>query len=138
MLLPKRTKYRKAFKGKIKGNAKGGSQLSFGTYGLKAMQPERVTSRQIEAARRAATRHMKRSGKLWIRVFPDIPVTKKPIDTRMGKGKGSVEYYIFRVKPGRIIFEIDGVSEEVARGALERATAKLPFGTKFVTRIESN
>jgi len=138
MLLPKRTKYRKAHKGRIKGNAKGGTQLSFGSYGLKATQPERITSRQIEAARRAATRHMKRAGKMWIRVFPDIPVTKKPTDVRMGKGKGSVEYYVFRVKPGRIIFEIDGISEQLAREALELASAKLPFATKFVTRIESN
>jgi large subunit ribosomal protein L16 len=138
MLLPKRTKYRKAHKGRIKGNAKGGTQLSFGAFGLKALQPERITSRQIEAARRAATRHMKRSGKLWIRVFPDIPVTKKPTDVRMGKGKGSVEYYVFRVKPGRIIFEIDGVTEQLAREALELAAAKLPFSAKFITRIESN
>ncbi|MFZ8864932.1 MAG: 50S ribosomal protein L16 [Rickettsiales bacterium] len=138
MLLPKRTKYRKAHKGRIKGNAKGGAQLSFGAFGLKATQPERITSRQIEAARRAATRHMKRAGKLWIRVFPDIPVTKKPTDVRMGKGKGSVEYYVFRVKPGRIIFEIDGVSEQLAREALELAAAKLPFAAKFITRIESN
>ena len=115
MLIPKKTKYRKAHKGRIKGNAKGGYSLAFGSYGLKALEPERITSRQIEAARRAATRYMKRVGKMWIRVFPDIPVTKKPTDVRMGKGKGSVEYYVFRVKPGRIIFELDGVSEEVAR-----------------------
>jgi len=136
MLIPKKTKYRKAHKGRIKGNAKGGYSLSFGTYGLKALEPERVTSRQIEAARRATTRCMKRAGKLWIRVFPDIPVTKKPTDVRMGKGKGSVEYYVFRVKPGRIIFELDGVPEEVAREALMRAKAKLPFDAKFVTRVE--
>ena len=136
MLIPKKTKYRKAHKGRIKGNAKGGYSLSFGSYGLKALEPERITSRQIEAARRAATRYMKRVGKMWIRVFPDIPVTKKPTDVRMGKGKGSVEYYVFRVKPGRIIFELDGVSEEVARAALMRAKAKLPFDAKFVTRIE--
>lgn len=136
MLIPKKTKYRKAHKGRIKGNAKGGYSLAFGTYGLKALEPERVTSRQIEAARRATTRCMKRLGKLWIRVFPDIPVTKKPTDVRMGKGKGSVEYYVFRVKPGRIIFELDGVSEEVAREALMRAKAKLPFDAKFVTRVE--
>ncbi|MBL6621469.1 MAG: 50S ribosomal protein L16 [Rickettsiales bacterium] len=138
MLLPKKTKYRKAHKGRIKGNAKGGSYLSFGEFGLKALEPERITSRQIEAARRAATRCMKRAGKMWIRVFPDIPVTKKPTDVRMGKGKGSVEYYVFRVKPGRIIFEIDGISEELAREAFELASAKLPFKTKFVTRIESS
>lgn len=136
MLLPKKTKYRKAHKGRIKGNAKGGYTLAFGAYGLKATQPERITSRQIEAARRAATRYMKRVGKLWIRVFPDIPVTKKPTDVRMGKGKGSVEYYVFRVKPGRILFELDGVSEEVAREALMRAKSKLPLDVKFVTRIE--
>jgi len=136
MLIPKKTKYRKAHKGRIKGNAKGGYSLAFGSYGLKALEPERITSRQIEAARRAATRYMKRVGKMWIRVFPDIPVTKKPTDVRMGKGKGSVEYYVFRVKPGRIIFELDGVSEEVAREALMRAKAKLPFDAKFVTRIE--
>jgi large subunit ribosomal protein L16 len=136
MLIPKKTKYRKAHKGRIKGNAKGGYSLSFGTYGLKALEPERVTSRQIESARRATTRCMKRAGKLWIRVFPDIPVTKKPTDVRMGKGKGSVEYYVFRVKPGRIIFELDGVPENVAREALMRAKAKLPFDAKFVTRVE--
>lgn len=136
MLIPKKTKYRKAHKGRIKGNAKGGYSLSFGSYGLKALEPERITSRQIEAARRAATRYMKRVGKMWIRVFPDIPVTKKPTDVRMGKGKGSVEYYVFRVKPGRIIFELDGVPENVAREALMRAKAKLPFDAKFVTRIE--
>ncbi len=138
MLLPKRTKYKKAHKGRIKGNAKGGSTLAFGAYGLKALEPERITSRQIEAARRSITRYMKRVGKLWIRVFPDIPVTKKPTDVRMGKGKGSVEYYVFRVKPGRIIFELDGVPEEVAREALMRAKAKLPFDAKFVTRIDGN
>ena len=136
MLLPKKTKYRKQHKGRIKGNAKGGFTLSFGAYGLKALQPERMTSRQIEAARRAATRHMKRLGKLWIRVFPDVPVTKKPADVRMGKGKGAVEFYVFKVKPGRIIFEMDGVPEDVARRALELASAKLPFDTKFVTRIK--
>lgn len=136
MLIPKSTKYRKSHKGRIKGNAKGGYSLAFGSYGLKAIEPERITSRQIEAARRAATRYMKRVGKMWIRVFPDIPVTKKPTDVRMGKGKGSVEYYVFRVKPGRIIFELDGVSEDVAREALMRAKAKLPFDAKFVTRME--
>lgn len=136
MLLPKKTKHRKHHKGRIKGDAKGGSYLSFGSYGLKALEPERLTSRQIEAARRAATRHMKRQGKMWIRVFPDIPVTRKPADVRMGSGKGNVEYYVFKVKPGRIIFELDGVSEELAREALARASAKLPFNTKFVSLIQ--
>ncbi|MBT4922710.1 MAG: 50S ribosomal protein L16 [Rickettsiales bacterium] len=138
MLMPKKTKYRKAHKGKNVGLAKGASTLAFGSHGLKAMSHARITSRQIEAARRSATRHMKRVGKLWIRVFPDIPVTKKPADVRMGKGKGSVEYYIFRVKPGRIIFEIDGVSEEVAREALLKMSSKLPFDVKFISRIEGN
>ena len=136
MLEPKRMKRRRVHRDKLKGNAQRGHQLNFGDFGLKALEPERVTSRQIEAARRATTRCMKRLGKLWIRVFPDIPVTKKPTDVRMGKGKGSVEYYVFRVKPGRIIFELDGVSEEVAREALMRAKAKLPFDAKFVTRVE--
>ena len=136
MLLPKKTKYKKAHKGRIHGNAKGGFTLSYGSYGLKALEPERITSRQIEAARRAATRYMKRVGKLWIRVFPDIPVTKKPADVRMGKGKGAVEYFVFRVKPGRIVFEIDGVPEEVAKEALRRASAKLPFDARFITRRE--
>lgn len=135
MLLPKKTKYRKAFKGRIHGNAKGGSSLNFGQHGLKALEPERVTARQIEAARRAISRHVKRVGRLWIRVFPDVPVTGKPAEVRMGKGKGSVEYWAARVKPGRILFEIDGVSEEVAREAFARAAAKLPVKTKFVTRI---
>ncbi|MBM3617170.1 MAG: 50S ribosomal protein L16 [Alphaproteobacteria bacterium] len=135
MLLPKKTKYRKAFKGRIHGNAKGGSDLNFGQHGLKALEPERVTARQIEAARRAISRHVKRVGRLWIRVFPDVPVTSKPAEVRMGKGKGSVEYWAARVKPGRILFEIDGVSEEVAREAFARAAAKLPIKTKFVTRI---
>ena len=138
MLLPKKTKYRKAHKGRNQGISKGGTYISYGSYGLKATSHARITSRQIEAARRSATRFMKRAGKMWIRVFPDIPVTKKPADVRMGKGKGSVEYYIFRVKPGRIIFEIDGVSEEVAKEALLRASAKLPFQVKFVSRIEGN
>ncbi len=138
MLLPKKTKHKKAHKGRIKGIAGGGATLAFGSFGLKALAPERITSRQIEAARRAATRHMKRVGKLWIRVFPDIPVTKKPADVRMGKGKGSVEYYVFRVKPGRIIFEIDGVSEELAKEALMRAKAKLSFDAKFITRLDKH
>lgn len=136
MLMPKKTKYRKQHKGRIRGNAKGGSELNFGRYGLKAMQPERITSRQIEASRRTITRHMKRLGRLWIRVFPDVPVTQKPAEVRMGKGKGSVEYWAARVEPGRILFEIDGVSEQVAREAFERASAKLPIKTKFVARVE--
>lgn len=135
MLSPKRTKFRKAFKGRIHGNAKGGSALNFGAFGLKAMQPERVTARQIEAARRAMTRHMKRAGRVWIRIFPDVPVTQKPAEVRQGKGKGSVEYWACRVKPGRIMFEIDGVSADVARRAFELAAAKLPIRTKFVTRL---
>lgn len=135
MLSPKRTKFRKAFKGRIHGHAKGGSALNFGAFGLKAMQPERVTARQIEAARRAMTRHMKRAGRVWIRIFPDVPVTQKPAEVRQGKGKGSVEYWACRVKPGRIMFEIDGVSADVARRAFELAAAKLPIRTKFVTRL---
>ena len=136
MLSPKRTKYRKAFTGKIKGNAKGGFRLNFGTFGLKALEPERVTARQIEATRRAITRYMKRQGKVWIRVFPDVPVTAKPIEVRMGKGKGSVDRWVARVKPGRILFEIDGVSEEVAREALRLGAAKLPIKCKIVKRME--
>lgn len=135
MLQPKRTKFRKAHKGRIKGVAKGGSTINFGAYGLKAMEPERITARQIEAARRAMTRHMKRAGKVWIRIFPDVPVSKKPTEVRMGKGKGSPEYWACRVKPGRVMFEIDGVTPEVARGAFERAAAKLPVKTKIVTRF---
>ena len=134
MLSPKNLKYRKAHKGRIHGKAKGGSALNFGSFGLKAMQPERVTARQIEAARRAMTRHMKRAGRVWIRVFPDVPVSKKPAEVRQGKGKGSVEFWACRVKPGRIMFEVDGVSAEVARRAFELAAAKLPIKTKFVTR----
>jgi large subunit ribosomal protein L16 len=135
MLSPKKTKYRKAHKGRIHGNAKGGFTLNFGEYGLKALEPERVTARQIEAARRAISRHVKRVGRLWIRIFPDVPVTRKPAEVRMGSGKGSVEFWVCRVKPGRMLFEIDGVSEEVAREALERAAAKLPIKTKFIARI---
>lgn len=135
MLSPKRTKYRKAHKGRIHGNAKGGTKLNFGAYGLKATSPERVTSRQIEAARRAMTRHMKRAGRVWIRIFPDVPVTQKPAEVRQGKGKGSVEYWVCRVKPGRIMFELDGVSLDVARRAFELAAAKLPLKTRFVTRL---
>ena len=134
MMSPKKTKYRKAHKGRIKGSAKGGYTLNFGEYGLKALQPERVTARQIEAARRAISRYVKRVGRMWIRIFPDVPVTKKPAEVRMGSGKGSVEFWAARVKPGRIIFEIDGVSEEIAREAFDRASAKLPIKTKFVRR----
>jgi large subunit ribosomal protein L16 len=135
MLSPKNLKYRKAHKGRIHGKAKGGSTLNFGAYGLKALTPERVTARQIEAARRAMTRHMKRAGRVWIRIFPDIPVTKKPAEVRQGKGKGSVELWVCRVKPGRILFEVDGVPADVARRAFELAAAKLPLKTKFVTRL---
>lgn len=135
MLSPKKTKYRKQFKGRIKGNAKGGYELNFGAYGLKALEPERVTSRQIEAARRSISRYVKRVGRVWIRIFPDVPVTSKPAEVRMGKGKGSVEYWACRVKPGRILFEIEGVDEQTARVAFERASAKLPIKTKFVARI---
>ena len=135
MLQPKRTKYRKQFKGRIKGVAKGGSDLNFGSYGLKAQEPERVTARQIEAARRAITRHMKRAGRVWIRIFPDVPVTSKPTEVRMGKGKGSVDYWAARVHPGRVMFEIDGVDETVAREALRLGAAKLPVRTRFIQRI---
>ncbi|MEM7724146.1 MAG: 50S ribosomal protein L16 [Pseudomonadota bacterium] len=134
MLQPKRTKFRKAHKGRIRGEAKGGSDLTFGTYGLKALQPERVTARQIEAARRAMTRHMKRQGRVWIRIFPDLPVTSKPVEVRMGKGKGSVDYWACKVKPGRIMFEIDGVAEPIAREALRLAAMKLPVKTRTVVR----
>ena len=135
MLQPKRTKFRKAHKGRIKGVAKGGTTLNFGTYGLKAQSPERVTARQIEAARRAITRHMKRAGRVWIRIFPDVPVSKKPTEVRMGKGKGSPEYWAARVKPGRIMFEIDGVPGPVARRALELGAAKLPLKCRVVSRL---
>lgn len=134
MLQPKRTKYRKAHKGRIHGLAKGGTQLNFGAYGMKALEPERITARQIEAARRAIVRHLKRTGRVWIRIFPDKPVTRKPAEVRMGKGKGSVEFWVAVVKPGRILFEIDGVPEETARRAVELGAAKLPIKTKFVTR----
>ena len=135
MLAPKRTKFRKAHKGRIHGNAKGATTLNFGSYGLKAMTPGRVTARQIEASRRAITRHMKRSGRVWIRIFPDVPVTQKPAEVRQGKGKGSVEYWAAKVKPGRIMFEIDGVPKDVANVALELAAAKLPVRTRIVTRL---
>lgn len=135
MLQPKKMKFRKAFKGRIHGNAKGGTDLNFGAYGLKAMEPERVTARQIEAARRAIQRHLRRQGRLWIRIFPDVPVSKKPAEVRQGKGKGSVEYWAVRVKPGKIMFELDGVSGELAAGAFERAAMKLPIKTKVVARL---
>ena len=134
MLSPKRTKFRKQFKGRIHGNAKGGSELNFGQFGLKATTPERVTARQIEAARRAMTRHMKRQGRVWIRIFPDVPVTSKPTEVRMGKGKGSVDYWAAKVKPGRVMFEIDGVSEPIAREALRLAAMKRPVKCRFIER----
>jgi large subunit ribosomal protein L16 len=135
MQSPKRTKYRKAFKGRIKGNAKGGFLLNFGSYGLKALEPERVTARQIEASRRALTRFLKRQGRVWIRLFPDVPVSRKPAEVRMGSGKGTPEYWVCRVKPGRVLFEVDGVPESVAREGFALAAAKLPIKTKFVARI---
>jgi large subunit ribosomal protein L16 len=135
MLQPKKTKFRKAFKGRMNGNAKGGTSLNFGSFGLKALEPERVTARQLEAARRAITRQMKRAGRVWIRVFPDLPVSKKPTEVRMGKGKGSPEYWAARVKPGKIMFEIDGVGEETAREALRLGAAKLPVRTRVVARL---
>ncbi|MBW6420279.1 50S ribosomal protein L16 [Rhizobium sp. XQZ8] len=135
MLQPKRTKYRKQFKGRIKGVAKGGFDLAFGEFGLKSLEPNRVNAREIEAARRAITRAMKRAGRVWIRVFPDVPVTAKPTEVRMGKGKGGVEYWACKVKPGRMMFEIDGVPEELAREALTLGAAKLSVKTRFVQRI---
>jgi large subunit ribosomal protein L16 len=135
MLQPVRTRFRKQFKGRIHGIATSGSELTFGSYGLKALEPERVTARQIEAARRAITREMKRSGRVWIRVFPDVPVSKKPTEVRMGKGKGTPEFWACRVKPGRIMFEIDGVPVELAREALRLGAAKLPIRTRFVQRL---
>ena len=135
MLQPKRTRFRKAFKGRISGEAKGGFELNFGQFGLKALEPDRVTARQIEAARRALTRHMKRAGRVWIRIFPDVPVSKKPTEVRMGKGKGAPEFWAARVHPGRIMFELDGVPAQLAREALTLAAAKLPIKTRFVERI---
>ena len=135
MLSPKRTKFRKAHKGRIHGLAKGGTQLNFGSYGLKAVSPERVTARQIEAARRAITRHLRRTGRVWIRIFPDVPVSSKPAEVRMGKGKGTPEFWVARVKPGRIMFEIDGVSWDLAREAFTLAAAKLPVDTRIVRRL---
>ena len=135
MLQPMRTKFRKAHKGRIKGAATSGATLSFGQFGLKAMEPDRVTARQIEAARRALTRHMTRAGRVWIRIYPDVPVSKKPLEVRMGSGKGAPELWVVRIKPGRILFEIDGVSTTLAREALDLAAAKLPIKTRFVERI---
>ena len=135
MQQPKSTKYRKAHKGRIHGAAKGGTQLNFGAYGLKAITPGRITAREIEAGRRTITRHMKRAGKIWIRVFPDVPVSTKPAEVRMGKGKGSPEYWVARVKPGRVMFEVDGVPRAVAEEAFRRAAAKFRVQTKVITRL---
>jgi large subunit ribosomal protein L16 len=135
MLQPTRTKFRKAHKGRIRGVATSGANLSFGQFGLKAMEPDRLTARQIEAARRAMTRHMKRAGRVWIRIYPDVPVSKKPLEVRMGSGKGAPEFWVVRIKPGRILFEIDGVTTQVAREALDLAAAKLPIKTRFIERI---
>jgi len=137
MLMPKRTKYRKVQRGRMSGKAKGGVSVNFGEFGLKAVEACWMTNRQIEAARVALTRHIKRGGKIWIRVFPDKPVTKKPAETRMGKGKGAPEYWVAVIKPGRILFEIEGVDEKLAREALQLAAAKLPMKTRFVTRGET-
>ncbi|MBV9994393.1 MAG: 50S ribosomal protein L16 [Caulobacteraceae bacterium] len=137
MLSPKKTKYRKQFKGRIRGATKAGASLNFGSHGLKSMEPERVTARQIEAARRAITRQMKRQGRVWIRIYPDVPVTTKPAEVRMGSGKGSVEYWAARVAPGRIMFEVDGVPDDVAREALRLGAAKLPVRTRIVTRLDA-
>jgi large subunit ribosomal protein L16 len=135
MLQPKRTKYRKAHKGRIHGASKGGTSLTFGSYGLKALEPDRISARQIEAARRAITRAMKRTGRVWIRIFPDVPVSLKPAEVRMGSGKGAPEFWVVRVAPGRIMFEIDGVPANLAREALTLGAAKLPIRTKFIARI---
>jgi large subunit ribosomal protein L16 len=136
MLSPKKTKYRKAHKGKIHGLAKGGTDLLFGSYGIKSTEPERITARQIEAARRAIVRYLRKSGRMWIRVFPDVPVSKKPAEIRMGSGKGNTEFWACRVKPGRILFELEGIAEDIAKLALTKASAKLPVKTRFVKRIE--
>jgi len=136
MLSPKKTKYRKAHKGRIHGNAKGGTELTFGSFGMKALQPERVTAKQIEAVRRTVQRHIKRAGRLWIRIFPDVPVSSKPAEVRMGKGKGTPEFWVARVKPGRIMFELDGVPEQLAKEAFVLAAAKLPIKVRFVKRID--
>ncbi|HVY13254.1 MAG TPA: 50S ribosomal protein L16 [Alphaproteobacteria bacterium] len=135
MLQPAKTKYRKAHKGRIHGIANSGATLAFGSYGLKSLEPERITSRQIEAARRAIARHMKRQGRIWIRIFPDVPVSRKPAEVRMGSGKGAPEFWAVRVHPGRIMFELDGVSPQIAREAFELAAAKLPVKTKIVSRV---
>jgi len=135
MLAPKRTKYRKQFKGRIHGLAKGGTELNFGSFGMKAMEPARLTARQIESARRTITRHMKRAGRLWIRIFPDVPVSKKPAEVRMGSGKGSPEFWVARVKPGRILFELDGVPGAIAKEAFDLASRKLPIKTRFIARV---
>ena len=137
MLSPKRTKFRKQHKGRVKGMAKGGTEINFGAFGLKAVTPGRVNAREIEAARRAITRHIKRAGRVWIRIFPDVPVSKKPAEVRMGKGKGTPEYWMCRIKPGRIMFELDGVEHDTARRAFELAAAKLSVRTRFVTRLGS-
>jgi large subunit ribosomal protein L16 len=137
MLQPKRSKFRKQFKGRIHGKAKGGTALNFGQFGLKALEPDRLTARQIEAARRAITRHMKRAGRVWIRIFPDVPVTKKPAEVRMGSGKGAPEFWAARVKPGRILFELDGVPVNVAKEALTLGAAKLPIACKFIARLDA-
>jgi len=136
MLTPKKTKYRKAHKGRIHGLAKGATELNFGSFGLKALEPERITARQIESARRAAVRYVKRVGRMWIRIFPDVPVSKKPAEVRMGKGKGAVEYFVCRVKPGTIMFELEGMTEQEAKTALAKAAAKLPIKTRFVAKAE--
>ena len=138
MLQPKRTKFRKAHKGRIRGMTKGGGELNFGAFGMKATEGGRITARQIEAARRAITRHLKRAGRVWIRIFPDKPVSKKPAEVRMGKGKGSVEFWVAPVKPGRVMFEIDGVPHDLAEEALKRASAKLPISTRFVHRVQED
>jgi len=137
MMQPKRTKFRKAFKGRIHGLAKGGTDLNFGAYGMKIVEPGRITARQIEAARRAITRHLKRVGRVWIRIFPDVPVSKKPAEVRMGKGKGSVEYWVAKIKPGRVMFEIDGVPEDLASEAIRLGAAKLSVGTRFIKRLQA-
>src|SRR5690606_34152934 len=134
MLQPKRTKFRKQFKGKNRGLAQAGNSVAFGEYGLKAIERGHVTARQIEAARRAMTRYVKRGGKIWIRVFPDVPVSKKPLEVRMGKGKGNVEYWVAKVQPGSVLYEMEGVTEEIAREAFRLAATKLPIATTFVTR----
>ena len=135
MMQPARTKFRKQHKGRIHGDAKGGFSLAFGSFGLKATEPERITARQIEAARRALTRHMKRAGRVWIRVFPDVPVSKKPAEVRMGSGKGAPEFWVCKIKPGRILFEVDGVPRDVAEEAMRLAAGKLPIATRFVARL---